>query len=395
MSFKKPIYFDYSATTPVDPRVVEAMLPYFTENFGNPESTQHAYGWKAKSAIEKARAQVAKLIGGSTNEIVFTSGATESINLAIFGYVEGQEPGRHLITSAAEHKATLEAFSRAEKLGHEVTILPVNRYGQVELETLKAAIRPNTVLVSLMHANNEVGSFNPIAEIGAWLKSQGETAFHVDAAQTVGKHPIDVKAMNIDLLSLSAHKMYGPKGVGALFINRQHIHLSPLVKGGGQERGLRGGTHNVPGIVGFGVASEIALNEMPEESRRLASLRDRIIKAVVFPGSGIELNGHPNDRLCNNVHLSFHVGADDFLMALKDFAFSTASACSAGGESHVLKAMGASSSDPLFTSARFSLGRFTTDEEVDQLIACLRRFIQKDQVISNGYVGGKNPQIRL
>lgn len=383
--FAKPLYFDYNATTPTDPRVVEAMLPYFTEHFGNPESSQHAYGWKAKTAVEKARAQVANLIGATPNEIVFTSGSTESLNLAILGYLEGQAPGRHIITSAAEHKATLEAFHRAEKLGHEITLLPVNRYGQVELETLQKAIQPNTVLVSLMHANNEVGSLNPIAEIGAWLKTRGDIVFHVDAAQTAGKHPIDVKAMNIDMLSVSAHKLYGPKGVGALYINRPHVHINPLVKGGGQERGLRGGTHNVPGIVGFGVACEIAQNEIPEEPNRLAYLRDKIIRAVTFPGSGVELNGHPTDRLCNNVHLSFHVGADRLLTGLSNIAFSTASACSAGGASHVLKAMGRDSSDPLFTSARFSLGRFTTEEEVDYLIERLKAFTKKESMVSMTY----------
>lgn len=385
IDFNKPVYFDYNATTPVDPRVVEEMLPYFTEHFGNPESSQHAYGWKAKTAVEKARAQVANLIGANANEIVFTSGSTESLNLAILGFLEGQNPGRHIITSAGEHKATLEAFFRAEKLGHEITLLPVNRYGQVELETLQNAIRPNTVLVSLMHANNEVGSFNPISEVGAWLKSRGDIVFHVDAAQTAGKHPIDVKAMNIDMLSLSAHKLYGPKGVGALYVSRPHVHINPLIKGGGQERGLRGGTHNVPGIVGFGVACEIAQNEMPEEPRRLAFLRDQIIRSVVTPGSGIELNGHPTDRLCNNVHLSFRVGSDRLLTALSHVAFSTASACSAGGASHVLKAMGRDSNDPLFASARFSLGRFTTDEEVEYLIARLRELATKESMISMTY----------
>lgn len=377
---KKPLYFDYNATTPTDPRVVEAMLPYFTEHFGNPESSHHAYGWEAKTAVDRARAQVAELIGANANEITFTSGSTESLNLAILGFLETQAPVRHIVTSAAEHKATLEAFFRAEQLGHEVTLLPVNRYGQVELPTLQEAIRPHTALVSLMHANNEVGSLNPIGEIGTWLKSRGDIAFHVDAAQTAGKHALNVKEMGIDLLSISAHKFHGPKGIGALYVRRPDIRIHALLKGGGQEKGLRGGTHNVPGIVGFGVACQIAREEMPEEPRRLAFLRDHIVHSILSDNaldSIVQLNGHPTDRLCNNVHLSFRIGADHLIQGLKDIAFSTASACSAGGASHVLKAMGCDSTDPLFTSARFSFGRFTTDDEIDRLISSLRALKKK------------------
>lgn len=369
-----PTYFDYCATTPVDPRVVETMLPFFTEHFGNAESGQHAYGWKARAAVEKAREQVAQLIGATAHEITFTSGATESLYLAILGLLEAQSAKSHVISSQAEHKATLEACARAERLGHEVTLLPVNRYGQVAPDDVERAIRPNTALVTLMHANNEVGSMNPIAEIGQMLRARGGVAFHVDAAQTASKHVIDVGTFGIDLLSLSAHKFHGPKGIGALYVKRGAVHLTPLMAGGGQERGLRGGTHNVPGIVGLGRACEIALTELPIEQVRLIALRDRLIASVVRPEFGIELNGHPSDRLCNHVHLTLQgIGTDRLLSELSDFAFSTSSACSTGGASHVLKAMGVTTTDPLTATARFCLGRFTSESEVDRLAQSLVR----------------------
>ncbi len=381
-AMKRPLYFDCNSTTPIDPRVLEAMLPYFTEDYGNPHSAHHSYGWSAKAAVEKARAQVAALIGATVNDIIFTSGSTESLNLAIHGFLENQSSGRHLISSQAEHKATIEAFKLAEKHGHEITLLPVNRFGQVEVDAVRAALRPNTALVSLMHANNEVGSFNSIAEIGALLKEKGDIAFHVDAAQTAGKHPIEVKAMQIDLLSMSAHKFHGPKGVGALYFRRPDIQIGALMGGGGQERGLRGGTQNVPAIVGFGVACEIAMRDMEAECSRQSHLRNRLIEAVVTPKSRVELNGHPTERLCNNVNLSFYTGSDRLLEGLSDIAFSTASACSAGGPSHVLKAMGRDTDDPLHAVARFSFGRFTRNEDIDVLIQRILALTQKGAGVS-------------
>jgi cysteine desulfurase len=387
MDTKRPIYFDNNATTPVDPRVVAAMLPFFTEHFGNPESSSHSFGWKAKTAVDHARAQVAALIGATASEIIFTSGSTESLHLAVLGLLEslGKEK-RHIISSTAEHKAMIEVCARAEKLGHEVTLLPVNQYGQVEVDAVARAIKPSTALVTLMHANNEVGSFNPIGEIGKLLKTHPEIAFHVDAAQTAGKHPIDVNALGIDLLSLSAHKFYGPKGVGALYVRRPKIQLAQLMGGGGQERGLRAGTHNVPGIVGLGLACEIAQKEMTAESARLTRFRDKVIQTLVKPEYGIELNGHPTDRLCNNVNLSFSgVGGDQLLTGLTDIAFSTASACSAGGPSHVVKAMAIPMRDPLSPYARFSFGRFTTESEIDHLIERVLTLVRNARTVSTSY----------
>jgi len=380
------IYLDSGATTPVDPRVLEEMLPYFTEHFGNAESSQHAYGWKAKSAVERARKQVGDLLKAHANEIIFTSGATESIHLGLFGYLDTLKEKCHLITSQAEHKATLDAFVKAKKIGHDVTFLPVNRYAQIELETLINALQPNTAFVSLMHANNEVGSLNPIGEIGAYLRERGGIVFHVDAAQTAGKHAINVETMKIDLLSLSAHKFYGPKGIGALYVRRPAIHLEAIMAGGGQERGLRGGTHNVPGIVGLGKACEIALDEMTVDAIRLSALRDKLITQLTRPENRIELNGHPSIRLCSNVHFSVHgVGADQLISGLHDFAFSTASACSGGAASHVLTAMGRSNHDPLTASARFGLSKFTTEAQVDRLIARMNEVIRNARTVSTGY----------
>lgn len=373
---KRQLYFDNHATTPVDPRVLKTMLPYFSEKFGNAESGQHTYGWEAKAAVDRARAQVAKLLNAEAGEIVFNSGATESIHSAILGYLETQEPRRHLITSNAEHKATLEVCQRAKRLGHEVSVLPVNRHGQVEVPQILAALRPDTALVSLLHGNNEIGSLNPVAEVGSVLRERG-VVFHVDAAQTAGKLPIDVRAMNIDLLSMSSHKLYGPKGVGALFVRRlpMRLHLASYIVGGGQERGMRGGTVNVPGVVGFGEACEIAVTEMNQESARITGLRDHLIRqATRLPG--VQLNGHPTKRLCNNVSLTIRgIGNDDLLMGLKGVAYSSASACSTGTASHVLQAIGQETGDPLITTVRFGLGRFTTTEDVEDLIRLLRSTI--------------------
>jgi cysteine desulfurase len=395
------LYLDHHATTPVDARVLETMLPYFAEHFGNAESSQHPYGWKAKAAVDRAREQVATLLNAEPGEIIFTSGATESIHMAILGLLEDRGPGRHLITSNAEHKCVLEVSARAAKHGHDVTVLPVDCFGRVSVEEVRQAIRPNTVLVSLMHGNNEIGTLNPIAAIGAMLaevsrermddggaggvvnKSDGTgepIVFHVDAAQTVGKHEIDVRAMNIGLLSLSGHKFYAPKGVGALFVRRHspRVHLVPFMTGGGQERGLRGGTHNVPGIVGLGAACELARELMVTETPRLIRQRDRLIEGILSQVDGAVLNGHPSERLCNNVNLTFYgVESGDLTLGLRDIAYSSSSACSSGTVSHVLAAIaaapGAASnalvSDPLQATMRFGLGRSTRDEDIEFTIA--------------------------
>jgi cysteine desulfurase len=383
---KTPMYFDNHATTPVDPQVLEAMLPYLKEHFGNPESSQHPFGWKAKSAVESARKQVAALINAEPGEIVFTSGATESIHLAILGFLEEQPAGRHIITATTEHKATLEVCARAQKLGHECTVLAVDAMGRITVDQVKAAIRPTTAIVSLMHANNEIGTLHPITEIGAMLKEQGIT-FHVDAAQTPGRTPIDVRAMNIDLLSISAHKLYGPKGVGALFVRRStpKVPLAPYIVGGGQERGLRGGTHNVPGIVGLGVACQIATEKMNEECPRLLALRNRIIEAVTHRCPNVLLNGDPENRLCNNVNFSIRgVAPDSLLMGLGSVAYSSGSACSSGTGSHVIKALGQDTSDPLMTTVRLGLGRFNTEAEVETLIEKLIQTIEKSKEVPIG-----------
>jgi cysteine desulfurase len=380
-----PLYFDNNATTPLDPRVLEAMLPFFTEHFGNAESSQHAFGWKAKLVVDRAREQVAALLNSAPTEIIFTSGATESMNLAILGALENMPGGRHLISSQAEHKATLEICARARRLGHEVTLLPVNRYGQIEPSMIAAALQPNTSIVSLLHANNEIGTITDIAAIGALLREKN-VLFHVDAAQTAGKEPIDVQTMKIDLLSISAHKFYGPKGSGALYVRRPEVHLAPVLFGGGQERGLRSGTHNVPGIVGLGLACELAQAEMSEESARLRSLRDLLISRLVSSENGIELNGHPTERVCNNVHFSIRgIGSDRLVAGLSDIAFSMASACSAGGESHVLKSIGRAGNDPLVSSTRFGLGRFTKTEHVEHLIGRILAVIQNERAVTKSY----------
>ena len=390
-TFKKPLYFDHHATTPVDARVLETMLPYFSEDFGNAESSQHSFGWTAKAAVEKSRKHVAEMINAETSEILFTSGATESSHHAILGYLEqfgfGQPssgrivsaPPCHIITANTEHKATLAAFERAERLGVEVTILEVDKQGILTLEQVQNAVRPHTRLVSLMHANNEIGTIYPIAEIGRWLLSQ-DIVFHVDAAQTIGRAPIDVREMGIALLSISGHKLYAPKGVGALYIRRSpKIHLSPVFPGGGQERGLRGGTHNVPGIVGLGRACEISKLEMSEECARLQTMRDTLIQTITtrFAGS-VRLNGHPTERLCNNVSFSIAgVSPESLMLGLSGFAYSSGSACSSSTGSHVLKAIGVDTMDPNMSVTRFGLGRLNTPEQVTLLIEALTRVIEK------------------
>ena len=373
----KPLYLDYHATTPVDPRVLADMLPFFTEQFGNPHSKQHAWGWEARDAVDRARAQVAALINASPSEVVFTSGATESSNLALRGAMDARgglarrslgEGGNHVITVATEHKSVLDVCRGFEQQGREVTVLGVGRDGLIDLEALRAALTPRTRLVSVMAANNEIGTLQPIAEVGAIVRAHG-ALFHTDAAQAIGKVPIDVRAMSIDLLSLTGHKFYGPKGCGALFVRRMKpkLALTPQVAGGGQENGLRSGTLNVPGIVGLGRAAEICRLEMAEESARLASLRDRLLDGLRARLSDVRVNGSLEHRLPHNLHVSFDgIEGEALLMALGDLAVSTGSACASGSQavSHVMAAIGATS-DHASASIRFGLGRTTAGDEID------------------------------
>jgi cysteine desulfurase len=363
------IYLDYHATTPVDPRVLDAMLPYFTVRFGNPASRQHSFGWDAQKAVDTAREQVAALIGASAGEIVFTSGASESNNLAIKGAACAlRERGTHLITAVTEHKSVLDTFKRLEGEGFEVTWLPVDSEGFIDLEQLRGAITNRTVLVSVMSANNEIGTVQHLEEIGAIASERG-VIFHTDAAQAAGKVPLDVKAMNVDLLALTAHKCYGPKGAGALFVRRRKpkLQLACQIDGGGHEGGLRSGTLNVPGIVGLGAAADICRSEMPSESVRLRGLRDRLLDSLRNGLGNVRVNGPLGDgRLPHNLHVTFDgVEGERLLMAIGDLAVSTGSACSSGSQraSHVLEAIGAA--DRPGASIRFGLGRWTTVAEID------------------------------
>jgi cysteine desulfurase len=369
MSVKRPVYLDHHATTPVDPRVVDAMMPYFNEHFGNATSKHHQYGWTAEAAVEKARSQVAQLIGAQPNEVIFTSGATESINLAIKGIAEfHHRRGNHLVTVATEHRAVLDVCKRLESAGFIVTYLPVDKSGLVSPDDVLDALTGKTILVSIMHANNEIGTVAPVAEIGALCRERG-VMFHVDAAQSAGKATLNARKMNVDLLSLSAHKMYGPKGVGALYV-RDTVRLVPQVDGGGHERGLRSGTLNVPGIVGFGAAAEIASQEMPVEAGRVRALRDRLVQGITSQLDDVVVNGHPDMRLPNNASITFGgVQADRIIMDMKDVSVSTGSACSSVSPhpSHVLQAIGLSKAEVLST-VRFGLGRFTTVDEIEYAI---------------------------
>src|SRR5947209_7676911 len=369
---KLPIYMDNHATTPMDPRVLEAMLPYFTETFGNAASRNHSFGWSAEEGVENARAQVAGLINADPKEIVFTSGATESDNLAIKGVAEMyKEKGDHIITSVVEHKAVLDTCKRLEKDGYRVTYLPVDDMGLVRLEDLQDAISDKTILISIMYANNEIGVINPIGEIGRIAHERG-VLFHTDAVQGVGKIPTDVQAMNVDLLSLTAHKIYGPKGCGALYVRKKgpRVRLTPQMDGGGHERGLRSGTLNVPGIVGLGKACELCRLEMPEESRRLGGWRDRLRDGIFSRLDDVRVNGSMEHRLPHNLNVSFGgIDGESLLVGMNDVAVSLGSACmSATREpSYVLKALGVSD-DRAQSSVRFGLGRFNTEEEVDYVI---------------------------
>jgi len=365
---KKPVYLDYQATTPCDPRVVETMLPYFTEKFGNAHSVTHSYGWEAEEAVELAREQIAELIGAEAKEIIFTSGATEANNLAIKGLARVYgERKKHVVTMATEHKCVLESAKRLEESGFTVTVLGVGPDGLVDLDELAAAITDETLLVSVMAVNNEIGVIQPLAEIGALCRSR-KVFFHSDGAQAVGKIPLDVNALNLDLLSLSGHKIYGPKGVGALYVRRRpRVHLAPEMDGGGQERGLRSGTLATPLIVGFGEACRLAGLEMDEEAKRLRRLRDRLYQGIAGRLEGVTLNGHPDRRIPGNLNLSFAwVEGDRLLRDLTEIAVSTGSACSAATlePSYVLRALGLNS-ELAHASLRIGLGRFTTEEEVD------------------------------
>jgi cysteine desulfurase len=369
MTVKLPIYMDNHATTPVDPRVLQAMLPYFAEKFGNAASRNHSFGWAAEEAVENARAQVASLIGATPKEIIFTSGATESDNLMLKGVSEAyREKGNHIITQATEHKAVLDTCKRLEKYGYEITYLPVARDGRVNPEDVRAAITPKTILIAIMYANNEIGAIQPIAEIGKIAKENG-VVFAVDAAQAVGKIAVNVQGDNIDLLAISAHKLYGPKGVGALHVRRSNprVQLAPLIDGGGHERGMRSGTLNVPGMVGLGKACEIAQREMAEERQRVSALRDHLQSALLAKLEGVHINGSREHRLPGNLNASFaDVDGESLLLGINDIAVSSGSACTSATlePSYVLKAIGLGE-ELAHSSIRFGLGRFTTQEEVD------------------------------
>jgi cysteine desulfurase len=365
----RPIYLDFHATTPVDARVLEVMLPYFSDRFGNPNSKQHAWGWEARDAIEAARAQVAALITASASEIVFTSGASESNNLAVKGAAAClRSRGNHIVTVATEHKSVLDTCHKLESQGYAVTVVGVQPDGLLDLAALARAMKPGTTLVSVMTANNEIGTLQPLAEIAAIAHEHG-ALFHTDAAQGAGKIPIDVDAMGIDLLSLTAHKFYGPKGSGALFIRKQkpRLPLECQIDGGGQEAGIRSGTQNVPGIVGLGKAAEICRLEMADEAKRLAALRDRLLSGLRERLDRLTVNGTLERRLPHNLHVSFaDVEGEALVMALGDVAVSTGSACSSGSQapSHVLVAIGATGPSA-GASIRFGLGRTTTSEEIE------------------------------
>jgi cysteine desulfurase len=386
---KLPIYMDNHATTPVDPRVLNAMMPYFTDVFGNAASRNHEFGWQAEAAVDKARKQVADLVGATEKEIVFTSGATESNNLALKGVAEMYaEKGNHIITAATEHKAILDTCKRLEKEGIRVTYLPVQTNGLVDLNQLEAAITDKTILISLMYANNEIGVLQPIPEIGKLAKSKG-VLLHTDATQAVGKVPVNVIKDNIDLASLSGHKMYGPKGVGALYVRRKgpRVQVTAQMDGGGHERGMRSGTLNVPGIVGLGEACALCQAEMTEESKRLAFLRDKLRGLLEKELDEVYINGTMEHRLPNNLNISFaYVEGESLLMGINDIAVSSGSACTSATlePSYVLKALGAGD-DLAHSSIRFGLGRFNSEEEVDYVAAKVIDVVKKLRELSPLY----------
>ncbi|MBZ0269430.1 cysteine desulfurase [bacterium] len=378
----RPIYMDAHATTPVDPRVLDAMLPYFREEFGNASSRNHAYGWEAEAAVEHARGSVAAAIGASPKEIVWTSGATESDNLAIQGVARARkEQGDHIVTCVTEHPAVLDPLRQLEREGWRVTRLPVNTQGHLDPDELHAALEPATVLVSIMAANNEVGTLHPVREIAAVVHAHSAALFHTDAVQAVGRIPVDVEADGIDLLSLSAHKIYGPKGVGALYVRRRRptVRLAPMIFGGGQERGMRSGTLNVPGIVGLGAAAELAYAQREEEMERLRELRDQLLAKLRDGLDGVDLNGDEERRLPNNLNVSFAgVEAEDLLQEVPGVAVSTGAACSSAkpDPSHVIEALGLGAARAQ-SSIRFGLTRFSTRREVDTVADAFVEAVRK------------------
>src|ERR1700719_1224968 len=389
MAIKMPIYMDYHPPAPVDPRVVETMLPYFHDKFGNAASRNHSFGWTAEEAVENARAQIARLINATPKEIIFTSGATESNNLAIKGAAEMyREKGNHIITQVIEHKAVLGTCKRLEKYGYEVTYLPVGKDGRIDLDDLRRAITPKTILISIMYANNEIGVVQPIQEIGKIAKEKG-ILFHSDGVQALGKISVDVQRNNLDMISLTAHKLYGPKGCGALYVRRRNprVQLSAQIDGGGHERGMRSGTLNVPGIVGLGEACALATAEMAEESKRMAFLRDKLKDRLMSSLDEVYINGTLEHRLPNNLNISFaYVEGESLLMGINEIAVSSGSACTSATlePSYVLKALGAGD-DLAHSSIRFGLGRFNTEEEVDYVSAKVIDVVQKLRELSPLY----------
>ena len=371
MALKLPIFMDSQSTTPVDPRVLEAMLPYFTEKFGHSASRNHPFGWEAEAAVDKAREQIAKLIGArDPKELVFTSGGTEAINLALKGVAEMyREKGNHIVATTIDQRATMDVCKRLERQGYEVTYVPVGRDGLIDLDEIKKALTPKTILITVMVANNEIGTIQSMADIGKLAKEKG-ILLHSDATQAAGKIPIDVEAMGIDLLSATAHLMYGPKGVGCLYVRRKNprVRIAPMMDGGGHERGMRSGTVPVPLAVGFGKAAEICREVMPEESKRLATLRDRLQELILSKVDEAYLNGHPERRLPHNLNISFaYVEGESVLMGLnKEVALSSGSACTSATlePSYVISALGVDS-ELAHSSIRFGLHRFSTEEEVD------------------------------
>jgi cysteine desulfurase len=383
---KLPIYMDNHATTPLDPRVLEAMLPYFTDRFGNAASRNHAFGWEAEQAVETAREQVARLIGATAKEIVFTSGATESDNLAIKGIADAyRDKGDHIVTAIAEHKAVLDTCHHLEKCGYRVTYLPVDSDGLISLDDLKRAIDEKTILVTIMFANNEIGVIEPIAEIGQICHEKG-VIFHSDAVQAIGKVAVDVVKQNIDLMSITGHKFYGPKGTGALYVRSRNprVQIATQIEGGGHERGMRSGTLNVPGIVGLGKACEIAMAEMPAESTRLRYLRDRLKNKLEDGLDELHINGSMEHRLPGNLNISFaYVESESLLMGINDIAVSTGSACTSAKlePSYVLKALGVED-EVAHGSIRFGIGRFNTEAEVDYVAGKVIETVQKLRELS-------------
>ncbi|MFO0840109.1 MAG: IscS subfamily cysteine desulfurase [Phycisphaerae bacterium] len=381
MTQTRRVYLDNNATTRVDPRVVEAMLPFFTERFGNAASRNHSFGWEAEEGVETGRGQVAQVIGADAKEIIFTSGATESNNIAIKGVAAMYaDKGKHIITQVTEHKAVIDPCKYLEQHGFRVTILPVDRFGLVDLDRLKDAMTPDTILVSLMHGNNEIGTLQPVEQIGKLCKER-DVLFHTDCCQTFGKVPIDVNAMGIDLLSLSGHKIHGPKGVGALYVRRKkpRVRCEAVLHGGGHERGMRSGTLNVPGIVGLGKAAQLCWEHRDSEPRHLAAMRDRLRNRIMDGLDEVYLNGHPTQRTPSNLNVSFaYVEGESLMMGFSEIAVSSGSACTSASlePSYVLKALGVGD-ELAHSSIRYSVGRFNTDEEIDyaadRVVTAVRR----------------------